>query len=824
MRFLVTIWLLSSLLLTLPGYAQNSVKRDSLRNELSKNIHDTLRARLLIETGDLFRSANPDSALFFLNQAYGLTEKKLKNKALPFDEQCRFKLYGAHALKQTGVVYRFQFDYDESSRYYRRAYIAYRELSDLNDTLYIRLGRTGLANCHTLIGHNFNYQGNYDEAILHFEKGVLFGELLGDKNMVATAYNNIGNVHSGQGRFDKAMALFLKALKVKEELDDQSGIASCYNNLGIVQWNQGNHEKSVEYFRKSLKIYEDLGETKSVAGSNNNIGNILADKGNYPEALKYYSKAMAKYEELGDKRGLYNCYNNIGIVKTDLGEFELAVDFYNKALTYCMDLGDKRGLTMVYGNLASVHVKMADSLSSSDPKRSLSLKKAIDYGNNAFEIADAIGALPWKSLASEQLLKAYSLLGNDSKALFFAMELLNCKDSMFSEDKTQALEDMQARYESDKKQLQIDKLAKEKALDQQTILTQQAENRKKNIILISALAGLLIVLVFSVIVYRMFRQKKQAYFLLSEQNEEIRQQKEEIQSQRDEIESQRDQVQTQKEQIEELYDIAVIRKNILEKQNKEIEDSIRYAKRIQTSILPSDAHLKSLLGDYFLFFRPKDVVSGDFYWVKKINDWLIITVADCTGHGVPGSLMSMLGVSFLNEIVREKEINEAASVLNKLREFIIEALKQTGDTGTQKDGMDMGLAAINLATRQCSWAGANHNFVIYRPDGRDELIELKGDKMPVGVHVRMDHFTNHVLTLEKGDRLYFFTDGFPDQFGGKSGRKYLHKPFRKILFETSSLPIGKQGEKLEAEFDNWINNENARYPQVDDITILGVQI
>lgn len=813
-----------SLVMCLTIFAQDRQKLDSLSAEFSKAESDTLKARIMIEIGECYRPAQPDSALIMLNAALTLTEDQLKQTGLPFIVQCRMKLYQAHALKQIGVVHRGQFDYEESTRYYRRAFAVYRELADVNDTLFVRLGRTGIANCHALIGHNYNYQGEYDQALFHFQKSAVIADVLKDRNMLATAYNNTGNIHSGQGRFDKAVDYFIKALKIKEELDDKWGIASCYNNIGIVQWNQGNHDKSVDFFRKSLKIYEDLGEARSAAGCNNNIANIFADKGDYSEAMKYYDKALAIYVKSNDKRGMYNCYNNLGIVNTDLGNYEKAVELYNKALAYCLELNDKRGLTMVYGNLASVNVTMADSLNPTPAQKSLYLKKAIDFGKNAFEIADAIGALPWKKLASEQLLKAYSLLGNDNRALFYAKELLACKDSMFSEEKTQALEEMQARYESDKKQLTIDKLAKEKELDKQTILAQKAENRKQLIILFSTIAGLLIVIVFSVVVYRMFRQKKQAYALLSEQNEEIRQQKEEIQSQRDEIESQRDQVQTQKEQIEELYDIAVIRKNILEKQNKEIEDSIRYAKRIQTSILPSDAHLKSLLGEYFLFFRPKDVVSGDFYWVKKINDWLIVTVADCTGHGVPGSLMSMLGVSFLNEIVREREINDAASVLNKLREFIIEALKQTGDTGTQKDGMDMGLAAINLATRECSWAGANHNFVIYRPDGRDELIELKGDKMPVGVHVRMDHFTNHKLTLEKGDRLYFFTDGFPDQFGGKSGRKYLHKPFRKILFETSALPIGKQGEQLEVEFDRWINNESARYPQIDDITILGISL
>ncbi|MFH2095221.1 MAG: tetratricopeptide repeat protein [Bacteroidota bacterium] len=835
------------------GISQNIQKVDSLQQLFLSAKNDTAKARLLIEIGDAVRTTDPDSALYYFGLAASLAEKKLKTQGISFSEKCRYKLYNAHALKQTGVVYRKQFRHDESLKYCRRAMAIYHELADLKDTTFNLMGKNGMANCHTLLGHNYNNLGNYDEAIYHFEKVVVLGESLNDKYMIATAYNNVGNIHSNQGRYDKAIEYFLEALKIKEEINDKPGISACYNNIGIVQWNQGNHEKSIECFQKSLKIYEEINDIQSIAGINNNIGNILADQGNLPEALKYYQKATQIYEELNDKRGLYNCYNNMGILKTDLGELDSSLMFYNKALTYCLDLGDKRGMTMVYGNLANVCVKMAEITSGNDSRKNDLLKKAVEYGEKAFSIADEIGAVPWKRQASEQLMSAYEMQGNNSRALYYARQLLVCKDSMFNEDKTNALEEMQARYESDKKQMQIDKLAQEKELDKQTIRAQQEKNRKQLIILFSALAGFVIVLAFSIIIFRMFRQKKQANMLLREQNEEIRQQKEEILAQRDEIESQRDQVMSQKQQIEELYDLAVIRKNIVEKQNKEIEDSIRYASRIQTATLPASMQLQALLGEYFLFFRPKDVVSGDFYWATRSGDWLVAAVADCTGHGVPGAFMSMLGMSYLNEIVRKKEINDPATILNLLRTSVVEALKQNLRSDTQKDGMDIALCTINTNTMELVFAGANNPIYLLKQEKTENnftekngnncvaeyrlienngnpsnrplyLYEIKGDKMPVGIHTRMESFISKTIKIEKGDVIYLFSDGMPDQFGGPKEKKFMYTGFHQLLYTIADFSMKDQGAAIEKTYDDWIHYNGQRFKQIDDVTILGFKV
>ncbi|MBI4646551.1 MAG: SpoIIE family protein phosphatase [Bacteroidia bacterium] len=242
--------------------------------------------------------------------------------------------------------------------------------------------------------------------------------------------------------------------------------------------------------------------------------------------------------------------------------------------------------------------------------------------------------------------------------------------------------------------------------------------------------------------------------------------------------------------------------------------------------------LNHILGEHFILFKPKDIVSGDFYWATCVNQWLIVTVTDCTGHGVPGAFMSMLAVSFLNEIVRKKEVTNAAMVLNHLRFSVIEAIKQSGKEGEQKDGMDMSLAVINTKTKQCQWTGANNPLWIIKNTARnkeytdiaDIVEEIKPDKMPVAIHVKMNDFTNHEIQLYEGDKLFLFSDGYPDQFGGANNKKFKYSTFKKLIAETSALSMKEQGEQIKMALDKWMNYEEKKYEQIDDITVIGLKI
>ena len=302
----------------------------------------------------------------------------------------------------------------------------------------------------------------------------------------------------------------------------------------------------------------------------------------------------------------------------------------------------------------------------------------------------------------------------------------------------------------------------------------------------------------------------------------------EIRKQRDEIETQRNTVTKQKEHIEEIH--------------KEVTDSINYAKRIQEAVLPVSTAARSILGEHFILFKPKDIVSGDFYWATRVNEWLIVTVADCTGHGVPGAFMSMLGISFLNEIVRKQEVTQANRVLNELRKEVINALQQKGKTGEQKDGMDISMLVVNTETNECQWAGANNPLYIVSSTqsavgsrqsavsiGTEDcglktedcgLIEIKGDKMPIAIYERMDEFTNHEIQLQKSDTIYLMSDGYEDQFGGPHNKKFKSKQLKELLLSNCTQPMSEQKEILEKAINEWIGTGE----QIDDITILGLKV
>ncbi len=310
--------------------------------------------------------------------------------------------------------------------------------------------------------------------------------------------------------------------------------------------------------------------------------------------------------------------------------------------------------------------------------------------------------------------------------------------------------------------------------------------------------------VFLLIVYALYkwrvrtieRQKEVLEQLVRERTRDLEEAKKEIEKQRDLAEAQRDQIAQQK---------------------KEITDSILYAERIQRSLLPREEKIRSLFRDVFVLFKPRDIVSGDFYWAAEVGGKVIIAAADCTGHGVPGAFMSMLGIAFLNEVVRENGVLHADEILNELRNHVIEALQQKGVPGESKDGMDVALCVVDRQAGVLEFAGAN-NPLYYIRDG--VLTEIKGDKMPVAIHVRMDPFTRHTITLAEDDHFYIFSDGYADQFGGPNGKKFKYKALKELLVTIHRRPMSEQKKILDETFEKW----KGEMEQIDDVVIIGFKV
>lgn len=256
-------------------------------------------------------------------------------------------------------------------------------------------------------------------------------------------------------------------------------------------------------------------------------------------------------------------------------------------------------------------------------------------------------------------------------------------------------------------------------------------------------------------------------------------------------------------------------KDEIDRQRKELTESIKYASYIQNALLTSPQELKRLLPEHFVIFIPRDIVSGDFYWITKRKSDLIIAVADCTGHGVPGAFMSILGITLISEIVNRACYNSAGSILNQLRESVMRALNQRGVEEEQKDGIDMALCLINTNTNELEFAGAFNPIYIIK---KNRLIEMHGDKMPIGIAALEENsFTNHKYNLEEDDIVYLFSDGFVDQFGGPEGKKYKYQPFRNLLLNISNLPMHSQKNELIKTFKHWKGN----LAQLDDVLMFG---
>jgi serine phosphatase RsbU (regulator of sigma subunit) len=284
------------------------------------------------------------------------------------------------------------------------------------------------------------------------------------------------------------------------------------------------------------------------------------------------------------------------------------------------------------------------------------------------------------------------------------------------------------------------------------------------------------------------------------------------------IEKQKIEIEKRNHKIKHQHENVLKQKNIISQKNEEITADLRYSKRIQNAILPSDKFINEVLSQYFIVNIPKNIVSGDFYWLEKSNNKLIITVADCTGHGVSGALMHMMGIVFLNQIVKKKDYENSGEILEELREYVITSLHQTGKFGEAQDGMDLALCIIDFDTLKLKFSGANNPLYIIN---NREFKEIKGDRMPVGINVNYEEpFKTHEIQLEKGDTLYMFTDGYADQFGGPKGKKFRYKFFKELLISINGTSLKRQKDIVEQTFYKWKGN----YEQVDDVLVMGIKV
>ncbi|MGQ0828510.1 MAG: tetratricopeptide repeat protein [Bacteroidota bacterium] len=676
--------------------------------------------------------------------------------------------------------------------------------SEIQDTTEIKI--------HNTLCWEYRTTGEMEKALDHgnialqlAEKNVgsSLGAIAGAaKKGMAASYNNIGIIYDIQSNYPKALKYYFNSLKIREEIKDKKGIANSFNNVGFIYGNQSDYPKALEYFFKSLEIWQEIGNKKGFAMSYGNIGIIYKQQSNYPKAMEYHSQSLKIKKEIGDKIGIAQSYSNIGSLYAALADqpdsikqafmapkytngqkersiaalneilLDSALSFQTKAFRITEELNDK--YSMAYSLMG-----IGEAL-----QKKRKYAQAVTFYRLAVSLADSINTKEQSKDAAQGLYFCYKKLNKYDSALYWHEKAAMLKDSIFSSEKQKDLGRQEANFEYEKQQA-LDQAAHEKEL---ALSTEQ--QKQQRLISYSAGGGLAIVLLFSVVIANRLRVTRRQKGIIEKQQTEV----------------------------SNAY-------AILHEKNKNITDSINYAKRIQQALLKEEEHVSEHLPEHFILFKPKDIVSGDFYWSyeKEIKEkkgktkyWYLAAV-DCTGHGVPGAFMSMLGVAFLNEINSTDQLLSPAEILDRLRNKILKELSQTGKEGESKDGMDISLVRINLSTHEMQWSGANNPLWLF---SQEKFTEMKPDKQPIGFHHEQKPFTNYKLQLKKDDGFYLFTDGYADQFGGDKGKKFKYKQLQELLLANYEKPMNEQKIILDNTIEKWKGN----LEQVDDILIIGVRV
>jgi len=626
------------------------------------------------------------------------------------------------------------------------------------------------------LGYSYNSLGNiylYDNksalAISNYLKALAAREKLKDQKGVATTLGNIGLAYHDKGDFVNAFDYQYRCLKVREETKDTAGLATTYNNIGNLFYEQANYEEALKFHFRSLDLRKKFNDKEGLVTSLNNIGAIYDAQKKIDTAISYHEKALHIEIEIDDLAGQAFSYNNIGGLYEQKNMNDRALEFYNKSLAIREQLQDKSGIASCYLNMGILYRKLKE------------FKKAQDYFDKAMKIAREGEIRPMLRDIYLNVSYLYSDQQKYKEAHQAYINYVTLKDSLFNIESNDRMASIRYQYEYDKKEA-VAKLEQEKkdALNEK-------QKQKQRFLIIGISSGLVVLALLTILILRGYINKRKANSTLAEKN-----------------------------------------KIIVEK-NKDITDSINAAQKIQRTLLAQEELLNTHLPQHFVFYQPKDIVSGDFYWATAGSDLSVrgsenalpqnsnsglfyLAVCDSTGHGVPGAFMSLLNITFLNEAINEKNISEPNKIFNHVRKKLIESVSADGG----KDGMDAILIRLEKGSDKLTFAAANNRPVLIRDNS---IVELPADKMPVGKGEKEESFTLHETTIQKGDTLYLYTDGYADQFGGPKGKKFKYKALNELLKEISSLGMELQKQKLEEAFNLWKGN----LEQVDDVCVIGIR-
>jgi serine phosphatase RsbU (regulator of sigma subunit) len=648
------------------------------------------------------------------------------------------------------------------------------------------------------IGTSYKTQGRYDSTIYYYNTAHDLALKLKNKKIIANTLNHLAIIDDLKSDYKLALEKWGKCMEIYEELNDSSGISNTLSNMATIEVNfNGNLSKGIEYLNRAIDIKKKNGDKRGLAITLYSLGKIYQNNKYFNLALEIYKESDILCDEISYDGLKVALLNEKGLVYASKKDTALALISHHKQYDIAEKINQKLMMGVALGNISNLQTNPNEKIATA--KRALEIYNEIEWkdgmagvynnlantyfaenkideaiinGEKGLEIAKKIQHLERMKELHLILFKCYE----KKKNLFFAIEnykeYIILKDSINNEENQKAIIHQQVKYEYEKVQV-----IKNKEYEKQLAVEQEAKAKQK-VIIISIAGGLGLVAIFLFFVMNKLKITRQQKAVIEQQ----------------------------KEVLEKAH-------HELEEKNQEIMDSITYAKRIQSAILPPAKLVKEYLKESFILYKPKDVVAGDFYWMEHKDGKVLFAAADCTGHGVPGAMVSVVCNNALNRSVREHGLTNPGEILNKAREIVVQEFEKSDEK--VKDGMD--IALCSLEGNKLQYAGANNPLWIIR---KGEIIETSANKQPIGQFENPEPYSTHTFELQKGDSFYIFSDGYVDQFGGEKGKKFKARAFRELLLSIQNKSMEEQKTITEEVFETWKGN----LEQIDDVCLIGVRV
>jgi serine phosphatase RsbU (regulator of sigma subunit) len=680
-----------------------------------------------------------------------------------------------------------------------------------------------LANGFYLKAKVYYFGSDFSAAQFYQYKSLVLAQKLGERDLESKAYNLGGAIFFNLGKYDDALKQYNNRLKISNSLKDTSSVIQAYFNIALLYNTKGMHGQAVEMNYKAVEIAEKRRDTLNMMALYEGLGQSYHQMKDKTKATTFLNKAYQlalikkeEYEQSGILIDLGNIYQQEGEQNQQEGEQYRAIYYYNDAIRITKKNGDKRRQSTATANKAKSYLilkRYKDALVYNEEAMKINIeinyakgicdgfatkadcyletgkvKEAEEAALKALEIANNLKSGKEQHDCYLLLSHVYDLKKDSKNAYKYYKQAIELRDTIEGMAQVKSIGEMGLNYERKKIERQL------KFMEMEAAVRLKKQKQSRNIFLV----GGIIMLIILVFIFRIYLKTRRANAELAKQNK------------------------------------------ILEQTNARIIESIDYSQNIQQSILPQRSEIDKVFPNYFVIYKPKDIVSGDFYFIEPVQttrvSLIAFALADCTGHGVPGALMSLMGHSILKECLKAPEVNSPGDGLDYLNKELHSFLRQGQKEEHIMDGMDIAFCTIDMVTGEVMFSGANNPLWIVskRKNIRDNsgneihlnsesagnyLYEIKATKQPIGFNENPKQFLNHKLKLEKDDTLYLFTDGFADQFGGPKGKKYKYKQFTEVILNCANKSMAEQKRDLENSFGKWKGN----LEQVDDVSVLGIR-